>query len=383
MTHKTSFKPAYIGRNWLILRNKKIDNNLYTILDSNILWHCDWFSGDLVLCSIGSPWIQQHKLGFCCYGDDEYKNSTSKAPILETNYKGRECVICHWQTWVLSVANLCLDDRRTRTWTWRCMLPRDIEVQQLLHLCHGVSGQQLPPCGICVHLLHIQYWAINLKLPVLLKKQVYPETLEIWSCTFPNSKASPGIHSPDKKNEYSNTPKAQNHPSLCSIDMSKNIMKGTLTLQMNYPWWTFKRQTKYLKESIKIHSLLERFCFGVQIAKRQPSLGMVIFTEFQQNLMKSRQICLLILEGIIPHWHERWCHKEHMLLKQGEIPCHLIKGMYAPNNIFHFAPRSAPSSGTLIRVCSSAHKVTLPPLIICSWPLWLTSLMWAWHSFLD
>jgi hypothetical protein len=99
--------------------------------------------------------------------------------------------------------------------------------------------------------------------------------------------------------------------------------------------------------------------------------------------MKSRQICLLILEGIIPHWHERWCHKEHMLLKQGEIPCHLIKGMYAPNNIFHFAPRSAPSSGTLIRVCSSAHKVTLPPLIICSWPLWLTSLMWAWHSFLD
>jgi hypothetical protein len=59
--------------------------------------------------------------------------------------------------------------------------------------------------------------------------------------------------------------------------------------------------------------------------------------------------------------NQRWCHKEHMLLKQGNIACHLIKGMYTPNNIFHFAPRSAPSSGTLIRVCSSAHKVTLPP----------------------
>lgn len=75
--------------------------------------------------------------------------------------------------------------------------------------------------------------------------------------------------------------------------------------------------------------------------------------------------------------NQRWCHKEHMLLKQGNIACHLIKGMYTPNNIFHFAPRSAPSSGTLIRVCSSAHKVNLPPLIICSWHLWLTSLMWV------
>jgi hypothetical protein len=126
----------------------------------------------------------------------------------------------------------------------------------------------------------------------------------------------------------------------------------------------------------------ERFCFAVQIAKRQPSLRMVIFTEFQESLMKSRQICLLILEGIIPHWHQRWCHKEHMLLKQGNIACHLIKGMYAPKNIFHYAPRSAPSSGTLIRVCSSAHKVTLPPLSfvhdLCDWLPWCGSNIVFW-----